>query len=215
MDWNHDGRPDLVSGDTEGAVWLFLNQGGKPLPELAKGARVEAQGKPIGPKPGGEPGDPPAAQIYSKIHVADWDADGLPDLLVGQDTTVALYRNTGTAQSPKFGAPSLITIPEGQFPFRPGPYVCDWDGDGTKDLLVGCENPRVIFHRNIGTARKPKLAKGESVVLKGPGFEKSYRCRIAVTDWDNDGKTDLLVGTACQPPSGGRTTGYIWLFRGK
>lgn len=215
MDWNHDGRADLVSGDSEGSVWLFLNAKGGPEPELAKGVRIEAAGRPIGPLPEGATGPAPAAKVYSKIHVADWDADGLPDLLVGQDTEVLLYRNVGTAEIPKFAAPVEIAIPEKKFPFRPSPYVCDWDGDGKKDLLIGCEDPRILFYRNTGSAEKPVLAKAEDLGLAAAGFERSYRCRVAVTDWNNDGKADLLVGTACQPAARGRTTGYVWLFLAK
>jgi hypothetical protein len=226
VDWDNDGKKDLIAGDTEGNVTLFLNVGTKEKPELAKGKAVEADGKPI------KSGSHPLAGTYSKLHMADWDGDGLRDLLIGHSYTIIMYKNVGTESAPRFQSPTLIKAPEesnphtpvrdwdgdgkpdANFPLRPSPYVVDWDGDGKKDLLVGCESPRVIFYRNVGSDTKPKLAKGEELKLTGSGFGSGYRCRIDVTDWNNDGKKDLLVGNRCrgEKPSSG---GNIWLFLGE
>lgn len=226
MDWDNDGKKDLIAGDTRGNVTLFLNVGTKEKPELAEGKPVEADGKPI------TRDNHPLADTYTKLHMADWDGDGLRDLLVGHSYTIIMYKNVGTQSAPRFRAPTLIEAPEpsdpptprrdwdgdgkpdANFPLRPSPYVVDWDGDGKKDLLVGCESPQVVFYRNVGRNTKPKLAEGKQLELKGAGFEKGYRCRIDVTDWNNDGKKDLLVGNRCrgEKPSSG---GNIWLFLGK
>ncbi len=206
MDWNDDGNKDLIAGDTRGNVWLFLNTGTQEKPELAKGKQVEAEGKPI------TAGSHKLAEVYSKIHMADWDGDGRKDLLIGHSNTIVLYKNVGTQSAPRFQAPIPIKIPEGNFPSRPSPYVVDWDGDGKKDLLTGNEEPKVYSYRNIGTNAKPQLAKGQALDLKGPGFDASYRCRIEVTDWNNDGKKDILAGNIY---SGTKSGGNIWLFLGK
>ncbi len=227
MDYNNDGKLDLISGDTQGNVTLFLNTGTKTQPVLAEGVRVEADGKSISASrtaykmvngkavPERTEGSSPLAEVYSKIHMADWDGDGLKDLLVGHNTTLIFYKNAGTASAPRFLAPTKIECPGGNFPMRPSPCVVDWDGDGKKDLLIACEQPVVYFFRNIGTSQSPSLAKGEPLSLKGDGFEKSYRCRVAVTDWNNDGKPDLLVGTTCPSAKGRGLGGNIWLFLGK
>lgn len=208
MDWDNNGKKDLIAGDSAGNVSLFLNIGTREKPELAEGKRVEAAGKPIAPK------SHKLADVYSKIHLADWDDDGLKDLLVGHNNTIILYKNVGTQSAPRFQAPVLIKIPERNFPTRPSPYLIDWDGDGKKDLLAGSEGPKIYFYRNIGTDKNPQLARGKALDLKGPGFNAGYRCRIDVKDWNNDGKLDLLVGNRCRgkkPSSGGN----IWLFLGK
>jgi len=41
------------------------------------------------------------------------------------------------------------------------PFVCDWDGDGVQDLLVGQFGGGVLWiFRNEGTNAAPKLAAG-------------------------------------------------------
>ncbi|MEE8540175.1 MAG: VCBS repeat-containing protein [Desulfobacterales bacterium] len=227
MDWNNDGKKDLIAGDTAGNVWVFLNTGTNGKPDLAEGRRLEVDGKPITAarktykKVEGKyvvdkiiPGSHPLSERYTKIHFADWDADGLKDLLVGHIKTIIVYKNIGTKSAPRFRAPTLINVPKGGLPVKPSPHVIDWDGDGTKDLLMGSEKPKIYFYRNIGTNKQPQLARGEILDLRGPGFDVGYRCRIDVTDWNNDGKLDLLVGNRFkgEKPSSG---GNIWLFLGK
>ena len=227
MDWDNDGKKDLLSGDTRGQIWLFRNTGTQEAPKLAAGTRIEAEGKPIlgirrktKVHPDGRRElllDPNALiGIYSKIHFADWNGDGLRDLLVGQSGPgghdVLFYRNIGTATAPKFGKPEPLELP-GPAMSRPSPYLVDWDSDGKVDLLFGTERPKVYFFRNVGTAEKPQLEPGREIPLDGEGFAKGYRCRIDVTDWNNDGKHDLLVGNfySAKRPTGGN----IWLFLGK
>jgi len=211
VDWDNDGKKDLLAGDTEGNVRLFLNIGTQEYPELAEGKRIEADGKPITARSN------KLAEVYSKINMADWDGDGLNDLLIGHDHTIILYKNVGTQSAPRFQTPTLIRIPEGKFPSRPSPYVIDWDGDGKKDLLAGSESPKIYFYRNIGTDKNPQLARGKVLELKGPGFDDGYRCRLDVTDWNNDGKLDILVGNFYSVKKGAKRSagGNIWLFLGK
>lgn len=228
MDWNDDGKLDLISGDTRGQVSLFVNVGTRTEPKLAEGARIEAAGNPI---EGAQKtykqvdgkyvvdkvtgGNHKLADIYSKLHFADWDGDGLKDLLIGQSSDILLYKNVGTKATPKFADPVALTIPGKDKPERWGPYVYDWDADGTQDLLVGTEDSKVIFYRNKGTKTNPDLAEGKTLDLKGiPPEEKGYRWRIAITDWNNDGKPDLLMGNFYSG-TGNKAGGNVWLFLGK
>jgi hypothetical protein len=151
---------------------------------------------------------------YSKLHYGDWDGDGLSDLLIGQDgqngSEIVLYKNIGTQENPKFAGPKRLELP-GPSMSRPSPYVVDWDADGKKDLLFGTEGRgEVYLFRNTGTNEEPKLAQGRRLRLEGDDFDKGYRCRIDVTDFDADGKLDLLVGNfySHEKPMGGN----IWLF---
>ncbi len=224
VDWNNDGKQDVVAGDASGRVWLFLNEGTPREPRLRAGVELRSDGKPIlGVSPRYEkgkdgqyalvPNTKDVMGIYSKIHVADWDADGRLDVLVGQDGPgnhdLVLYRNVGTRERPVLSKPTPITLPDPKMP-RPSPYWVDWDGDGKPDLLCGTETATVVFFRNIGEPGAPKFAKGESLPLNAEGFGNGYRCRIHVVDWNNDGKKDLLVGNFCS--QGRAAGGNIWLF---
>jgi hypothetical protein len=48
LDWNNDGRKDLLVGTySEGKIFLFLNQGSDAAPVLGKGVALQAGGKDI------------------------------------------------------------------------------------------------------------------------------------------------------------------------
>ena len=224
MDWNSDGRKDLISGDTKGQVWLFINEGTVGNPALAKGVRISAAGKPIeGVRARYEkgkdgqfrvvPNKTDLIGVYSKLNFADFDGDGLRDLLIGQDGPggqyLVWYKNTGNAKAPAFAAPKEMKVPRPMVG-RPSPYLCDLDRDGKLDMLYGCESPAVYFSQNKGTAKEPVWSEPQKLDLSGDGFDAGYRCRIDVVDWDNDGKLDILVGNTTRP-----SAGNVWLFRGK
>ena len=55
------------------------------------------------------------------------------------------------------------------------PFVCDWDGDGVRDLLVGqFGGGSLTIYRNEGTNQEPKLAAGERFKAGGKDATVPY-----------------------------------------
>lgn len=141
----------------------------------------------------------------SAVALADWDADGDHDLIVGNIRgSVVLVPNEGSAREPRWGAARKV-LAGGQairMDGDAGPCVADWDGDGFQDLLVGSDDGSVHWFRNLAKQGEPQLAA--SVLLleaddfdaehKGDPTRPAARAKVCVADWNGDGRQDLLVG---------------------
>ena len=74
------------------------------------------------------------------------------------------------------------------------PTLCDWNGDGLLDVLVG-EIPGHIFcFENRGTKQKPAFGRGRFLMLDGKPLKFPHYTTPCATDWDDDGDLDLIVG---------------------
>ncbi len=185
----------MISGSRPGEIYLF-----KGLANHEFAAPVQLQNK------AGKTINIGSTGSSSTVVPADWDGDGDLDLIVGDiKGDVYLVPNEGTAQAYSFGKETQLAA-EGKpvhVASRAGPCVADWDGDGDLDLLVGADDGSVVLYRNIGSAASPKLAPPVGLVPKGEttspanasgGVRRGGRAKIAVADWNGDGKPDLLVG---------------------
>jgi len=82
-DWDGDGLPDLLVGSGDGSVWWYRNAGKKGAPEYAAGAALLPKSSRGYDKPVKHGGAPESPGFRTKVHVVDWNGDGLADLLVG------------------------------------------------------------------------------------------------------------------------------------
>jgi hypothetical protein len=169
-----------------------------------------------------EPGPTTHGLRRSRIVLADWNGDGLPDILVGGERGgMVWFPNRGTKTHPNFAYAKLVFMADGRpldVGFSSSPLVVDWDGDGVQDLLCGAEWNRVIWYKNVGTNADPKLvykgfirADGEPLQLPHepnpeiPGIYKTdYHPVLAVADLEGKGEFDLFAG--------GYVTGRIYWF---
>ncbi|MEP0842816.1 MAG: VCBS repeat-containing protein [Phycisphaerae bacterium] len=266
-DWDHDGRPDLLTGGyTTGRIYFYRNVGRQAdgTPNLQYVGPLEADGgvldvgwsatptaydfdadgrlelitgswdfqrghnpdtylmyyKNVGSpdrprlerRPFPKTGDFPK-NIIARAAVADWNADGLPDLLVADHNgTTSVLLNQGTRAEPRWRCDgSAVT---GDWCFVPlnlsqGPEdysILTYDymitamarlgTDGLVDVLSGDE-----VHTFQGSPNSPRLVRrgeltvnGKPLLNPGPGYGDLYNWNI-VTDWDRDGAPDVLCGT--------------------
>ena len=200
-DLDGDGRRDLLVGSGKtGQVYFFRNTNTDAAPILMAGVLLMT-------------GTTPVNVVYRATpHVHDWDQDGLNDLLCGNgDGWIYFFRNTNTAQVPIYAAGVRLRAggSEVNFGSRAVPRVFDWDGDGLNDL-VASSSTGVYWCRNTNNNSAPVLQN--QVALKAPvsglGLQPIYtssRMRLDLTDWNNDGAVDLLLGNV---------DGTISLFEG-
>lgn len=191
---------DLVAGDTEGYLTLFLETGnglhntGHILRD-SSGTQVEIK-----------------VNEHSFPFIHDWNEDGKKDLITGEfegqpfdSGSVRIYLNNNTNAIPEFK--SHATIKAGGLPITHSnsvPNIFDLDGDNIKDLILGNTNGFVYFYKNVGSNAEPLFeAEYETLKTTDDIFIDSYsNSRIHFIDWTGDGDLDMLLGGA---------EGYIWI----
>ena len=241
VDWDGDGDEDLVSGNTAGYIGFIENLGGSPVrwaPPVyltAAGALIREQAGPNGSIQG--PAE--AKWGYSILSVADWDGDGLPDIMTnGIWGKVVWYRNIGTRTAPRLAAAQSVEVAPGTVSPKPAwnwwdprgrefvtqwrttPQMIDWNGDGLMDLVMSDhEGYLALFERKrvaegtltLSSAQRVFWSEGASVFTSNglPQNKESGLLRIndgvngrsgrrtfCITDWDGDGRPDLMMNSA-------------------
>lgn len=135
-DWNGNGRLDLITGNTAGYIALVENLGGYP-PRWAAPHYLEADGEVIrilAGENGSIQGPAEAKWGYTVLSVADWNNNGLPDLIVNSIWgKVVWFENIGTRTEAKLAGAKPIEVEwEGE---APKPAWNWWDPEG-KELAT-------------------------------------------------------------------------------
>ncbi|MBI5181599.1 MAG: VCBS repeat-containing protein, partial [Nitrospirae bacterium] len=82
VDWNDDGKKDIITGSGPGEVSIFRNKGTNKEPSFAEEQKINGGDLDVGD--------------YSSPAMVDWDGDGLKDLVVGgKNGKVFLFLNVG------------------------------------------------------------------------------------------------------------------------
>jgi hypothetical protein len=195
IDWDGDGDEDLISGNSAGYIAFIENLGGSPA-RWAAPRYLSAAGQLIreqaGPN-GSIQGPAESKWGYSILSVADWDGDGLPDIMTnGIWGKIVWYRNIGTRTAPRLAAaqPVELALPAGAInpappwnwwkpagrelvtQWRTTPQMVDWNGDGLMDLVVSDPDGYLALHERqraangtltLSPARRVFWSEGASV----------------------------------------------------
>ena len=164
VDWNNDGKNDLVVGAYDGKIHIFINEGTNADPDFWYETFAQENGS-----------DLIVPTLRSSPVVIDLDGDGKKDILAGNtEGQLLFYSNVGTDSSPEFSGYTLIEADGnvidlmGAGDARSRPFVCDWNDDGIADILVGAGDGKVYLFRGVPEPASLSLLiiGGMSILLK-------------------------------------------------
>ncbi len=217
IDWDRDGDIDLVVGQEDGRVAFVEHTGkikdGMPVFKSPKFFQQQAKYVMFG-------------ALITPMSF-DWDADGDEDIIAGNTAgEIGFIENLDGGNPPKWSAPvrlkangKTIRIQAGPNGSIQGPCerkwgyttltVADWDHDDLPDIVVNSIWGKVVWYRNTGTRRHPKLARSAPIRVQWHGTSPKpawnwwdpkdnelitqWRTTPVVVDWNKDGLNDLVM----------------------
>ncbi|HXE90168.1 MAG TPA: CRTAC1 family protein [Terriglobales bacterium] len=199
-DVNGDGCQDVYVANDSSPSLLYLGdcKGGLKETGITAGVAYSEDGR---------------EQAGMGVDLGDYDNDGRPDLAKTNfsDDSNNLYRNNGDGSFTDMAGPSgfgPVSVPLLGFGVR----FLDFDNDGWKDAFVanGHVNPQVDQHsfgvtyaqrsllfRNLGNGRLEEIGERAGRALAGKRVSRG----LAVADFDNDGRLDLLLTNLDDSPT--------------
>ncbi|MBP3483290.1 MAG: VCBS repeat-containing protein [Alistipes sp.] len=158
VDWDGDGKVDIVAGNSAGEIAFIRNLTGGENPSWDEPKLFTVGGKPIRIQAGynGSIQGPAESKWgYTVLTVADWDGDGLKDIIVNSIWgKIEWFRNLGGKRGLELAPAQPVRVAwEGKAPkpawnwwtpeegslvtqWRTTPVAIDWNRDGLTDLVL-------------------------------------------------------------------------------
>ena len=202
VDWNGDGRKDLLLSEEAGTIRFYPNLTSDTWPEFQDYALLEAGGRTI--------------DIFRvSPYVFDLDADSVQDLVSGDaGGAVLFFRNLCTNAEPRLALPETVRTVEGKpaeaTPPAMGASRCgfgDWNDDGVPDFLIGCGAGTVEVFLGVlpvgagdsRTTELPRLDVSPSLGRPPFAFAATEPGRITIADALGRTVTRLRLSGHCGP----------------
>ena len=185
VDWDGDGDEDLICGNTAGYIGFIENLGGRKMPRWNQPVLLRTGVDPIRIMAGNNgsiQGPAEAKWGYTTLSVADWNNDGLKDIIANSIWgKVVWYENTGTQGNPVLEPSRPVLIAPGEGPVKPEwnwwdpepgqlvtqwrttPFALDWNGDGLTDLIMLDPEGYLSYYERIRKDAGLVLAPGRRV----------------------------------------------------
>lgn len=139
---------------------------------------------------------------------SDIDQDGLDDMLVSnfyryipvlnKESTLAYYRNTGTATNPVFTYVDYdyLNLSSENYGLRSVPAFGDIDGDNDDDIILGTEIGTLVYYENTGSGSGSIYGSGTINFQDNNGTPINVLAYAhpQLFDLNNDGLLDLIIG---------------------
>jgi hypothetical protein len=144
----------------------------------------------------------------STPYFADIDGDKDLDMFIAASDGVFFNRNIGTPENPKFGGREILTTINSNSikanTTSPTIAIVDWDNDNILDIIITTDDGRNIglsYHKGL---KNEKFEVAIPIAIGTIGIKNENNKRyipgcdywICSTDWNNDRKPDLLVGSS-------------------
>ena len=218
-DWDGDGDEDILCGNTAGNIGYFenLGRGENGLPKWSAPSLLEVRSDDrsgsepfrILAGPGGSIQGPCEPKWgYTTLSVADWDSDGDPDVIYNSILAdVRMLRNdNGVLVDSEFTGGSTEAVPKWYWSqkkspssitqWRTTPLAIEFDGDGKLDLVLLDQEGFLTLRRGGGKAERVFIDEADRPVRLNPkSCGGSGRIKLAMVDWDGDGRLDVLVNS--------------------